>query len=51
MASLQEGLSTPTGQGVSVMDVKNEVAPPVKRALTRNYSDMMKLIDQKKGKK
>ena len=39
-------------EGVSVLDVKNQIAttPAVKTALTRNYSEMMKLIDKKKGK-
>jgi hypothetical protein len=40
-------------EGVSALDVAREVplAQPVAQALTRNYSQMMKLIDQKKGKK
>jgi hypothetical protein len=37
-------------QGVSVMDVKHHAPPSVAGALTRNYSQMMKLIDKKKGK-
>jgi hypothetical protein len=37
-------------QGVSVMDVKHHAPPAVAGALTRNYSQMMKLIDKKKGK-
>lgn len=40
-------------EGVSALDVaKAGAAPaPVTEALTRNYRDMMKLIDQKKGKR
>jgi hypothetical protein len=38
-------------QGLSVLDLAREVpAPAVQHALTRNYSQMMKLIDKKKGK-
>jgi len=39
-------------EGVSVLDIVNNVktARSVKKALTRNYSQMMKLIDKKKGK-
>ncbi len=37
-------------QGASVLDIKNSAPPVVKHALTRNYSEMMKLIDKKKGK-
>ncbi len=37
--------------GVSVMDVKHHAPPEVKKALTRNYSEMMNLINKKKGKK
>ncbi len=37
-------------EGVSVMDVKQHVPPVVSKALTRNYSQMMKLIDKKQGK-
>ena len=38
--------------GTSVLDYKNQLptTPAVKTALTRNYSEMMKLIDKKKGK-
>jgi len=38
--------------GVSALDVVKHVATPpeIKHALTRNYSQMMKLIDKKKGK-
>lgn len=36
--------------GVSVMDVKHHVPPVVANALTRNYSQMMKLVDKKRGK-
>ena len=38
--------------GVSVLDVVKQVpvAPEIKHALTRNYSEMMKLIDQKRNK-
>ena len=44
MATLPEGLSA--------LDVARSVEDPnVSKALTRNYSHMMKLIDQKKGKK
>lgn len=37
-------------QGASVLDLKHAAPPVVKQALTRNYSEMMKLIDKKKGK-
>ena len=39
-------------QGVSALDVARQVplAQPVAHALTKNYSQMMKLIDKKKGK-
>jgi len=38
-------------QGLSVLDLARHVpAPAVKHALTRNYSQMMKLIDKKQGK-
>lgn len=39
-------------EGVSALDVVKHVATPpeIKHALTRNYSQMMKLIDKKKGK-
>jgi len=38
-------------QGLSVLDLARHVpAPSVKHALTRNYSQMMKLIDKKQGK-
>ena len=39
--------------GISALDVAQRVPlkPEVKNALTKNYSSMMKLIDQKKGKK
>ncbi len=39
-------------EGVSVLDIVKQVPvkSEVKHALTRNYSDMMKLIDKKKGK-
>jgi hypothetical protein len=37
-------------QNVSVMDVAQHAPPVVAQALTRNYSQMMKLIDKKKGK-
>jgi hypothetical protein len=38
--------------GISALDVVNHVAiaPTVTNALTRNYSQMLKLIDKKKGK-
>jgi hypothetical protein len=38
--------------GVSALDVVKHIpaAPEVKKALTRNYSQMMKLIDKKRGK-
>jgi hypothetical protein len=38
--------------GVSVLDVARQGAVPttVTNALTRNYSQMLKLIDKKKGK-
>lgn len=36
--------------GASVMDIKHHAPPVVAKALTRNYSQMMKLIDQKRGK-
>jgi hypothetical protein len=35
-------------EGISVLDVKQSAPPEVKKALTRNYSEMMKLIDKKK---
>jgi hypothetical protein len=36
--------------GVSALDVKNSVVDPVVRnALTKNYSQMMKIIDKKRG--
>lgn len=35
---------------VSVMDVAQHAPPVIANALTRDYSQMMKLIDQKKGK-
>lgn len=39
-------------QGVSALDVARQVplAQPVAQALTKNYSQMMKLIDKKRGK-
>jgi len=39
-------------EGISALDVVKHVqtAPEVKQALTRNYSQMMKLIDKKRGK-
>jgi len=38
-------------QGVSALDMARHVsAPAVQHALTRNYSQMMKLIDKKQGK-
>jgi hypothetical protein len=37
-------------EGVSVLDVKEYVPPVVASALTKNYSQMMKLIDKKRGK-
>lgn len=37
-------------EGVSVMDVKQHAPAAVASALTRNYSQMMKLIDKKRGK-
>jgi len=39
-------------EGVSALDIVNQVqAPPaLKHALTRNYSQMLKLIDKKRGK-
>jgi hypothetical protein len=37
-------------QNISVMDVAKHAPAPVARALTRDYSQMMKLIDKKKGK-
>jgi hypothetical protein len=40
-------------EGVSVMDMKPAIAqaaPSVAKALTRNYSETMKLIDKKRGK-
>jgi hypothetical protein len=36
-------------EGVSVMDVKQYVPPVVADALTRNYSQMLKLVDKKRG--
>lgn len=36
--------------GLSALDFKNHVAPAVQKALTRNYSATLKLIDQKRGK-
>ena len=40
-------------QGVSALDIAREIplAEPVAQALTKNYSQMMKLIDQKQGRK
>lgn len=39
--------------GVSALDIARQfpLAAPVAQALTKNYSQMMKLIDQKKGKR
>jgi hypothetical protein len=39
-------------EGVSVLDVARRVplAAPVAKALTKNYSEMMKLVDKKRGK-
>lgn len=39
-------------EGLSALDVSSHIPDPnVKEALTRNYSEMMKLIDKKRGKK
>ena len=38
-------------EGVSVMDVKQHAPPVIAKALTRDYSQMMKLIDKKREKK
>lgn len=35
---------------LSVLDMTQYAPPLVQKALTRNYSDMMKMIDKKKGK-
>jgi len=37
-------------ENTSVLDIKQIAPPVVQRALTKNYSHMMKLIDKKKGK-
>lgn len=37
-------------EGMSVLDVKEYIPPAVAGALTKNYSQMMKLIDKKRGK-
>jgi len=37
-------------EGISVLDVKEYIPPVVASALTKNYSQMMKLIDKKQGK-
>jgi len=37
-------------EGTSVLDLKQHAPAAVKGALTRNYSQMMKLIDKKRGK-
>ena len=39
-------------EGISALDAVKYIpaAPEVKQALTRNYSQMMKLIDKKRGK-
>lgn len=50
----QESMHAPLSevpQGISALDVATQVAAPeVRNALTRNYSQMLKLIDKKRGK-